>query len=149
MAASGGITVLPDLSFLIQIANFILLIIILNLVLYKPIRNVLVQRKEKVQGLEQSIQSSHQDVQEKEGAWNHGIREARSKGLTQKDALIQEALDQEKKIVDEINQKAQADLAKVRGKIEEDIEGVRAALIKEVDGFAGAISQKILGRAVS
>lgn len=147
MASSGGITVLPDWSVGIQIINFILLIFVLNLVLYKPIRNMLIQRNNKIEGLEQNIQNSHDDVKEKESAWNTGLREARSKGLKQKESLILEAQEQEKQIVDQINQKAQADLSQIRRKIEQDIDGVRTSLQDEIDGFADAISQKILGRA--
>jgi F-type H+-transporting ATPase subunit b len=147
LGSSGGITVLPDWSVGIQVVNFVLLIFLLNLVLYKPIRNILIQRKNKIEGLEQNIQNSQSDVKEKENAWNTGIREARTKGLQQKETLIQEAQEKEKKIVEEINAKAQADLLQMRRKIEQDIEGVRTSLLSEIDGFADAISQKILGRA--
>ena len=44
-----------DVSLLIQIINFIVLIWVLNLVLYKPIRNILIQRKEKVANLEKRL----------------------------------------------------------------------------------------------
>ena len=53
----GGLTVIPDWTTAIQIANFLFLIWVLNLILYRPIRRVLLQRKDKITGLEQSIQS--------------------------------------------------------------------------------------------
>ena len=148
MGSSGGITVLPDISVVIQIANFILTILALNFVLYKPIRKILIQRKNKVMGLEANIQDSHNDVMEKENAWSAGIRTARNKGLKQKEVIVQEAQEQEKQIVDQINLKAQEDLNQIRRKIEQDIEGVRTSLLQEVDSFAEAVSRKILGRAV-
>ena len=43
----GGITVIPDASVIIQIINFLFLIWVLNLIIFKPIRNILIQRKEK------------------------------------------------------------------------------------------------------
>jgi len=54
----GGITVIPDASVFIQIINFLFLIWVLNLIIYKPIRNILIQRKEKFSGLEADIERS-------------------------------------------------------------------------------------------
>lgn len=137
-----------DVSLLIQIINFIVLIWVLNLVLYKPIRNILIQRKEKVANLEKGAETSLQDAQAREAAFDQGIKEARAKGMKEKESFLQEAAEEEKRIVGEINAKAQADLAKVRDQIAKDAEAVGAALQKEVDGFAKAIGQKILGRAI-
>lgn len=137
-----------DGSVFIQIVNFIFLIWVLNIILYKPIRNVLAQRKEKVTGLEQSIETFNYDSKEKEEAFNAGIKEARAKGLKEKEALVEEASQEEKSIVEKINEKAQADLAQIRSSIAKDTESVRASLQQEIDSFADAIVKKILGRAV-
>jgi F-type H+-transporting ATPase subunit b len=121
---------------------------VLNIVLFKPIRNILIQRKEKVTSLEQNVETSDREAKEKNEAFDVGIRDARAKGLSEKNVLLNEAADEEKEIVDKINQKAQADLAEVREKIAKDAEAVRASLQKEIDTFASAIGEKILGRAV-
>ena len=144
----GGLTVIPDSSVFIQIANFLFLLWVLNLILYKPIRNVLIQRKEKVTGLEQSIGAAQRDVTEKEDAFAAGIREARAKGLEQKEQLLGEAAEEEKQILARINEKAQADMAKVRDQISTEADSVRQSLMKEIDSFAEIIGQKILGRAL-
>ena len=146
--SGGGITVIPDESVFIQIVNFLLIIWILNLVLYKPIRNILIQRKEKIAGLDENIETMNRDAKEKDDAFASGIKEARSKGLKEKEALLQEGADEEREIIEKINQKAQADLAEMREKIAKDAEDVRTTLQKEIDAFANAIGEKILGRAV-
>ncbi len=145
---AAGIQVMPDWSVFVQIANFLFLIWILNLVLYKPIRNVLIQRKEKINGLEKTIKSSNKDVDEKDEAFSSGIKSARAKGLTEKNDLISEAVEQEKQIVEKINNKIQANMSEVREKIAKDAKGVQAVLQEEVDSFADAICNKILGRDV-
>ena len=136
-----------DGSLIIQIINFLFLIWALNVVLYKPIRNILIQRKEKITGLEQNIDASNIDIKEKDDAFISGLKEARAKGMGEKDALLQVATDEEKTIIEKINQKAQADLAEVREKVAKDAEGVRVSLQEELDDIAIAISHKILGRA--
>ncbi len=145
---SGGVTVIPDWSVIIQIANFIFLIWVLNLILYRPIRNVLLQRKQKISGLEESIQSSNMDLQEKQDAFASAIKEARIKGRSEKEVVLAAASEQEKKMIEKINEKAQADLAEVRDQIIKEAAKVRKSLLKEIDDFAESISKKILGRTV-
>ena len=136
-----------DGSLFIQIVNFIFLIWILNVVLYKPIRKVLIQRNEKITGLEQRIDTVGKDVKETDDAFSLGIKEARAKGLNEKGVLLQEAADEEREIIEKINKKAQANLAEIRAKIAKDVENVSKSLRQELDSFAESIGQKILGRA--
>lgn len=137
-----------DGSVFIQIANFIFLIWVMNMILYKPIRKALLQRKEKVSDFERSISDFNAQALEKENAFATGIKEARANGLREKQALIQSGSDEEKIVLENINKKAQAELAKSREKIAKDAESVRITLQKELDTFVNAIGQKILGRAV-
>ena len=66
--------------------------------------------------------------------------------MREKDALLQEAGEEEKRIIEQINETAQAELADVRSKIAVDVESAKQALSQQVDEFADAISKKILGR---
>ncbi len=144
----GGITVIPDISVLIQIANFLFLIWALNMILYKPIRKMLQQRKEKVQSFENTIATFDQDIQEKDEALITGQKAARAKGIKEKEALMQAAIDEENRILADVNAKAQEEFAEVRAKIKRDVEVARDSLQNKVDEFANDISQKILGRTV-
>ena len=137
-----------DGSVIVQIANFLILIWILNLVLYKPIRNIIIQRKEKISGLESDIDSAETQAVEQDQAFADGLKDARAKGLKQKETLLQAAADEEKALIGQINDKAQAELTKIREQIAGEANEAKQALMKDVDSFASAISEKILGRAV-
>ncbi len=137
-----------DGTLFIQIINFLFLIWALNIVLYKPIRRILLQRNDKVTGLEEGIDRFEQDALEKDQALASGIREAREKGINEKAAFEDEAREQELKLIEKINEKTRADLAQIREKIALETEDARQSLLKEVDSFAEDISLRILGRAV-
>ncbi len=141
-------TVSIDYTLLIQIINFLVLIFVLNYILYRPIRNVLSKRKEKIDGLEQNIELSIQGAKEKEDEFSEGLKDARSRGQNEKESLLGDAVAEEKKISGQINEKAQAELLEVKEKIKNDAEEVRNSLLKEIDEFANEIGRKILGRAV-
>lgn len=131
----------------VQIANFLILIAILNIVCFKPIRKILLARKEKIEGLNSSIDSTAKEAQEKDKAFGQRLKAARSKGQAEKEALMQAAGDEEKAVIAKINDKAREDLVAIKDQIAKDTDAVKSALEKEVDSFADAITQKILGRA--
>jgi len=147
-AFGAAISVIPDLSLFVQIANFLIIIWVLNIILYRPIRNILIKRKEKITSLEQNIEKLDENAVEKDEAFLSGVKDARTRGLSEKEILLKQGAEEEKKIIEQINKKAQANLAEVREKISKDADNVRASLYKEIDTFANAISEKILGRAV-
>ena len=146
--SSGGVTVMPNWTVGLQIINFLIILWILNLILYRPIRNILRQRKEKIDGLEATIETYNEDVQEKDKAFAEGIKEARAKGLNEKEALLQAAAEEEKEIIAKVNEKAQAELADIRQKISREARTAKDALQTKVDEFSRDICQKILGRTV-
>jgi F-type H+-transporting ATPase subunit b len=100
-----------------QIINFLVLIIVLNIVLYKPIRKILLERKTKVEGLSKGIESANRQAEEKDQAFSLGIREARAKGQKEKEAMMQAAGNEEKEIIGRIMDQARADLAAVKSQV--------------------------------
>ncbi|MGD9331324.1 MAG: ATP synthase F0 subunit B [Desulfobacterales bacterium] len=147
-AFAANITVIPNWTTFIQAANFIILVFILNMILYRPIRNILIKRKEKMEGLEQTVENATTDLVDKENTYASGIREARKKGLQEKDMLVNAATEEEKAIIDKINADALAELNAIKAKVAQEAESAREALLKDVDTFANEIGVKILGRAV-
>ena len=141
------ITVIPDISLVYQMINFLVLLFVLNLVLYKPIRNVLLARKAKIEGMQNGAEKAQSDLVAGEDAYNSGLKQARSKGLKSKEAFIEEASKEEKEIIDRINKKAQANLADIKKQVAQETAQARKALEAEVEVYAKAIGEKILGRA--
>ncbi len=141
------ITVIPDISFLYQMINFLVLLFVLNLVLYKPIRKVLLERKAKIQGMQTGAEKAADDLVAGEDAYKNGLKQARSEGLKEKEAFVEAASKEEKEIIDRINKKAQANLAEIKKQVAGETEQARKSLEGEVEAYAKAIGEKILGRA--
>ncbi len=137
-----------DGSLIIQIINFLVLMVVLNMVLYKPIRGILKQRKEKMAGLENRIGSCNQEADEHDRAFSEGIKNARAKGVLEKEVFLQAAAKEEKEIISKINKQAQAELAEVKVKVSREAEKVSKLLQKKINSFANDIGEKILGRTI-
>lgn len=137
-----------DGSILIQIVNFLFLIWVLNLVCYRPIRAVLRQREEKIEGYEQRIETLGSETRAKDAAYEGGMKDARVRGLQERESLVQAAAAEQKALLERINQKAQTELAEIRARIDRDAKKVSLSLQQEIDVYVQAISQKILGRTI-
>ena len=59
-----------DYSVFIQIVNFLFLVWILNIVVYKPIRNILRQRAEKIDAFNQRIDTCDNESVQKDHDFN-------------------------------------------------------------------------------
>ncbi|MCW7755094.1 ATPase [Desulfobotulus sp. H1] len=137
-----------DGSLGIQILNFVVLIVVLNVVLYKPIRGILAKRRQTVEGLESSISRMRSEGDACLEAVKAGIKEARTSGVREKDAVVERVSAEEKKRIAEIQEGIQKDLEAFRVRIAAEAEEARKALTSRADVFASAIAEKILGRAI-
>jgi F-type H+-transporting ATPase subunit b len=138
-----------DSSVFIHLVNFLILIWALNTILYRPIRQILIKRKDKLIGLDHDIKTCVGDAEDKTFAFDAGIRQARSHGVKEKETILKAAAEEERRIIDEIGRKNQESAAEFQIKISENVEKVKATLLSETDVFAKIIVRKILGRVVS
>jgi F-type H+-transporting ATPase subunit b len=122
--------------------------LILNALLYKPIRNILKQRAEKVVGLTSEAQKAQAAMIQKEQDYQNRLQQARKEGFEQKNLFKLEGQEEEKRLVQQANQKIEADLAQNRQKIAQQVDEARKKLSGEVASFSQQIAQKILGRTI-
>ena len=137
-----------DQSLIYQIINVLLLMLILNALLYKPIRNILKQRAEKVAGLTSEALKAQTDMTQKDQDYQNRLQQARKEGFEQKNLFKLEGQEEEKKLLQIANQKIEAELAQNRQKIAGQVEEARKKLSGEVASFSQEIAQKILGRTI-
>ncbi len=138
-----------NVSLFIQMANFLVLLLLLNIVLFKPIRAIIRQRKEKMEGLAADADKFRQRYEEASEDLKAVIRDARSEGMQRLNDLKNQAYEQEKALLAKVNEEMEAESAKILASVREQIAGTRQSLLEQVDGFSVALAEKILGRSLS
>jgi F-type H+-transporting ATPase subunit b len=141
--------IIPDWTLLLQIVNFIVLIMVLNAVLYKPIRNILIERQKTINQFEKDIDALQEGAAENDQTFQSTISQAKTKGLREKEAMKEAGEEEEKRLINELQEKAQADLETVRAQIAQDAGAAREKLKAQAEAFSVSIAEKILGRSVS
>lgn len=131
-----------------QIANFIVLLIVLNFILFKPIRQIMQERELGISsafGDAKSAQERMQIILEK---YNASLAEAKQKAVTTYNSIYQQGLDAQRDMISAERAKAGEMLDKARGEIAALSTAARADLQKEADRLSQDITSKLLGRAV-
>lgn len=138
-----------DITMPIHILNILILIVIMNAVLYRPIRAVLVERRKKIAGLEDEIQTFEKNSRQRLEEFDHKLAEARSKAKAQFEVAKGEALAASSEKLTGVRKEADAAKAAELSKIDGQYTAARNELKAQLDSFAGEMASKILGRAVA
>jgi len=137
-----------DGTMLLQIANFLILLFILNLILFRPIRRVLAQREEEMNSRQKTIDGFQDQAEKNEKGIEEGIVQARKEGYAEKEAVKSEGLKEEKEILQEAGSGVEQKLSAAKQEIETKIAVAREALEGQIAGFSDELAQKILGRSI-
>lgn len=137
-----------DLAFAVQIVNFGLLVLVLNIFLYKPIRALLAQRRQEIQSARERAVAVDQQVQEKVAQYEARLRDAKAEVGAKRTELVKEAQSEETSLLDKARQDAAASVASICERVAKESAEARTLLQKQVDVLSGDICEKILGRSL-
>jgi F-type H+-transporting ATPase subunit b len=135
-------------TFFFQIGNFLLLLLLLNIVLFRPIRRIMIRRDEEVDSLQKSIENYQGRSEQNEKNIEEGMVLARKDGFAVKEKLKGKGLEEEKLVLQGANSSVEEKLGKAKSEMEIKMADVRKALKDQVAGFSTELAEKILGRSI-
>ena len=138
-----------DYSLLIQIANFLLLLYLLNRILYRPIRRILAERAEQMNTYEGTIADLQQRSAQDAESLEQNMKNARKEGFDRKEGLRGEGLEEEKGMLQKASAAAGERIDEAKAEIGRHVEDVRKTLEKDIGAFSQELAEKILGRSIS
>jgi F-type H+-transporting ATPase subunit b len=138
-----------DWTVFAQIINFLLLVVLLNVVLFRPIRNVLRDRQAKLLAQETEINVLTDKGRSLEDEIKEELAAARRAGAGARETLKQEGAQAEATLLEEVKRQAELEWATVEKKIQADMAKARASLQTQAQTFAQLLATKILGRELS
>ena len=138
-----------DWTLYAQIINFLLLVFLLNVVLFRPIRNIIRERQAKLLAQEADITLLADQGQSLEDEIKEKLAAARREGAGARETLKQEGAQAEASLLEEVKRQAEVEWATVEKKIKSDMAKARESLQKQAQSFAHLLATKILGRELS
>ena len=137
-----------DLTMPIQIANVLILIVIMNIVLYKPVRTILIEREKRISGLEKDVEEFNKNAKLRLDEFDNKLNAARSLAKTRLDDVRGETQAAGAEKLAEIRKEADGKKAESLAQIQSQIKTASDELKGQVEGFATDMAAKILGRAM-
>ena len=137
-----------NIAFFIQLANFIVLLIALNYILFKPMRAIMREREEGIGGALSDAKSAEERMRGLLEKYNASLAEAKQRSSQAYNTLYQQGLDAQRDMIAAERTRASELLDKARKEIAASAESARGDLRKEAEKLSKDISGKLLGRAV-
>jgi len=138
-----------DWTLYAQIINFLLLVFLLNVVLFRPIRNALRDRQAKLLAQETEINVLTDQGRSLEDEIKEELAAARRAGAAARETLKQEGAQAETSLLEEVKRQVEVEWGTVEKKIKADMAKARASLQTQAQSFAQLLATKILGRELS
>ena len=135
-----------DWSFVFQLVNFLLLLFILNIFLFKPIRKILADRESEINGAKEKSAVVDKDVQEKMALYETRMREIKARATDERGALKKEAQAEEAAIIGKARGEAAAALSTIKEKVAGEAAAARTLLREQAASLSSEICAKVLGR---
>jgi F-type H+-transporting ATPase subunit b len=137
-----------DLAFVIQLINFLVLLAVLNILLYKPIRKVIAERQGKIADAKSRAEGVDQDVQAKMAEYESRLKEMKSGAADERGTLVKEAQAEEAAILDSARKEASETLAAIKARVAKEATDARTMLQEQAKLLSVDICEKVLGRSL-
>jgi F-type H+-transporting ATPase subunit b len=146
--SSGAVNLDFDLSFLVQMACFAVLIVVLRPLLFDPLLQLFEERERRTDGARLLARKMDEEAGEMLQRYESELEKVRRAASEERERVRAEAQRLEAKILAE----ARAEAAKIadegRARIAKEAAATRAELATQAQGIAGAIAARVLGREI-
>ncbi len=140
------ISISLDYTMLIQLANFLLLLLALNYLLYKPILKILQERNELFDRLKSKADKAKAEMESGEAEKLRINAESLRQALQLKNALTAKGQEEEKSILAAAEEQATRQISENKAKLQQSLSAARTTLATETQTIAREMAEKILGR---
>ncbi|HLC19027.1 MAG TPA: ATP synthase F0 subunit B [Thermodesulfobacteriota bacterium] len=136
-------------TLIFQMIGFIVLLVILNRFLYRPVQRILDERAERIEGTLKKADETNKEIQDGLDEYEKKIKEARLRGHEERAKLKQEALAREREILDAAGREASKELVVMRRKIGEGKDQALESLKDQTKAISKSMAEKLLDRSVA
>lgn len=137
-----------NLAFFIQLINFGILVLVLNIFLYKPLRKILSERDKTINDARDKATSVDAEVQAKMEQYESRLRDAKSEAANRRAESLKAAQTEENAILEKARKEASESLSSIRSKVANEATAARELLKTQAEALSSDICEKILGRSL-
>ncbi len=137
-----------DQTLLIQAVNFLVLLFVLNMLLYKPILGIMDRRNRRVVESDEKVKELNKSVEQKMAEYEEKLRQAKLEAMEQKNKVEQEGSGEGERLIEGAKSEISQMVEGFHVKMGKEIDEVRGVLKGQSRKISGEIAEKVLGRSV-
>ena len=133
-----------NITMLFQLVNFFIALYVLNILLIRPIRSILLERKAKMDDLAGEAEAFDREAAERLSAYQAALTRARQEANATREEARVAALVEQQEIVGTAGKDAQAHLAQAQAAIRAEADAALKSLRAQVKGLADKLAARVL-----
>ncbi|PMP61362.1 MAG: hypothetical protein C0197_05845 [Caldimicrobium thiodismutans] len=137
-----------DITLLVQIIEVLILAVLLNSLLIKPIMATLEERRRQFEVLEKEIEDLIKQAEEGIKNYQEALNQARVEGMQKREALKEEARRLEREEIAKVLKEVELQKAEWERAFKEEFAKLREAILSQKEFFSHLMVEKLLGRKV-
>lgn len=146
--AANPIQLVPDGTLILHIAIIVIMVVLLNATLFKPINRILAERDARTRGALDEARKVFANVDASLAKYQQSLRRARTEGYSLLEHQRTEAVRERERQLASAKESLSQQTSTEKQKIAEQAESARATLSHEARKIALEISEQMLGRPV-
>ena len=140
---------LPNLSVLWVIFFLLVLTVVLDRLLFRPLQRVVRQREEAIRSARELADRSAQEAKAATAEFERKIAAARGEVYREMDEVRRAALQARAQILSETRAQAEQEIAAASARLQADAEEARRRLSADAEALGAAAAERVLGRRAS
>jgi len=137
-----------DYTLFIQILNFLALIFILNVLLYKPILKMLDSRRERIAKADEEVKGLNDLIEKKLAEYENQIQAAKLEAMDKRNEIVQQGTAAAQEIIDAAKNEIAGMMDNFQARLAGEIDAARKVLNSQTKQISREIAEKVLGRSI-
>ncbi|MBE6443017.1 MAG: ATP synthase F0 subunit B [Desulfovibrio desulfuricans] len=133
-----------NITLLFQLANFFIALFVLNILLIRPIREIIKKRNGIMDGMSDEAGSFENQAAERLANYEAELARARQDASGNREESRAAGVKEQQQLVGEAQQKARAILAETRAALQAQAAEALAALRKQTNALAGTVADRLI-----
>lgn len=146
--AAGGVNIDFDRTFLVQMVLFVMLMLVLSPLLFRPLLRLFEERENRTEGAREDAREMQQMAAELLTRYEDELGRVQQVAAVEREKLRTETLHLEAKILEEARRATTTIVEEGRKHVEVEVVRMRAALEQQTNQISRQIAQRVLGREV-
>jgi len=138
-----------NLTIIIQVVQFLILVYLLNRLLFKPTSQTMEERQSKIEAWEEKTRTLQEGARAKIASYEKQLKEVRKKAQKEQKRMSIELSQQEEQKLQAVFDEAAQMVTSTKQALKEETERLRQELRQQAQEMSQMLAEKVLGRKMS